>query len=59
MKTGVFSTNVAKTIENAKRKEALIHRIHKLTVKWIIDINVKTVTIKLLEENIGKKSLQP
>lgn len=32
---------------------------YKINFKWIISLSIKGKTIKLLEKNIGKKSMSP
>lgn len=32
--------------------DSLLHTIHKITFKWIKNLNVKYMIIKLLEDNI-------
>ena len=56
----VFSTNGGETIRypHAKKEQTTTHITFyiKINSMWIVDLNVKPKTMKLVEENTGKKS---
>lgn len=37
----------------------LLYTFIKINVKWITDLNIKEKTVKILEENVKRKCLQP
>lgn len=37
----------------------ILHSIHKVNFKWIIDLNVRAKAIEVLDKNTGEKSQWP